>query len=106
MGLWGVDLCEHPALVGEDLSNPYVATRAAWELTQSTGSLRWCPVYRSGAYLRYIDRARVAEMRVPSREPVAEPISLPLRRRTWNAHLDRLAAAHDAMRRHPSMGGH
>lgn len=73
-GLYGVDLCEWPELVGVDLADPERATWAAYDLTGECSGLDWCPAVRSGAELRHLALARVASSQLPGPERVPSPI--------------------------------
>lgn len=103
-GLWGVDLCEHPDLIGVDLANPYRAAEAAHDLTAEHSGFGWCPAYRSGAFYPFLDRAGTATTMVAQPPPAPSPIHLYAHRRTLAEHLDAYGTLHDAVRRHPANG--
>lgn len=81
VGLWGVDLIEHPDVADVDWHNITEAARAAYALTVDHDGFTWCPTYRNGAYVGHLERARTAASLSPSRPTHTAPVSLPANRR-------------------------
>ncbi len=62
-GLWQVNLDAHPSLAGQDLFDPAVNARAAYDIYTDSGSYRpWSVTHenRGQPYLDYLDEARTA----------------------------------------------
>lgn len=74
VGLWGLDVLEFPQHAGADLTNPYVASKVAWELTERREGFGWCPAWRSGAYVPYVERGTAVVSRVMTAETEHVPL--------------------------------
>lgn len=68
VGLFGLDVVEFPQHAGADLTNPYTASKVAWELTEKRQGFGWCPAWRSGAYAPFVERATAVASRMPTHE--------------------------------------
>jgi hypothetical protein len=99
-GLYGVDLCEWPELLGVDLADPWEATQMALELTHECSGLQWCPAVRSGKFTRALDVATVASSMVPGRELIPSEIH-------HYVHAHQLGDQHvELARLHNALGDH
>ncbi len=103
-GLWGVDTVEWPDSAGADLANPYVAAAWARAHTQAAGGFGWCPTYRSGAYLPYMARGRVASGMLPGLGHDTTPVASEIHRRSTEMDLRALSATVAAVTAHHYRG--
>lgn len=101
-GLWGLDTVQWPRYATRDLTNPYTAARAAHELTEKTGDFGWCPVYRTGIWRHYADRATVAGGLLPGREPIIEHTMIDTHATIVRQAADRLAHRYNRLATRPT----
>jgi hypothetical protein len=99
-GLYGVDLCEWPELLGVDLADPWEATQTALDLTHECSGLQWCPAVRSGKYTRALAAAMVASSMVPGAELRPSEMHHYAHARQLRDQHDELAALHNALGDH------
>lgn len=97
-GLWGLDVVEWPDYAGRELTNPYTAARAAYELTQR-GDFSWCPTWRAGTDRWYETRARNVAGRLPGIEPATSAVGVNMHRRRVQQETAILSRKVDAITR-------
>lgn len=76
VGLWAIDSDRWPEYSPDTLKDPWLAARAAYELTQRCGGFGWSSVWAAGHERPHLAHAATAYTLEPFRERPDSPITL------------------------------